>query len=173
MPKPQGLYDPQWEHDACGIGAVVNISGRRDHAIVEHGKQVLLNLMHRGASGSDESTGDGPEFSFKSHTASFMPLPLCWGSICPMPKNTALQCFSCPRPKSRAAGANKSSRNWPRKTASSCWGCAMSPPIMTAWVIWPERPSRSFFRRFSTAKDAKTKTWNGGFMSRGSGSNAA
>ncbi|HUT88119.1 MAG TPA: glutamate synthase large subunit [Thermoguttaceae bacterium] len=57
--KPEGLYDPQWEHDACGIGAVVNISGRRDHAIVEHGKQVLLNLMHRGATGADESTGDG------------------------------------------------------------------------------------------------------------------
>ena len=59
MPKAQGMYDPQWEHDACGIGAVVNISGCRDHAIVEHGKQVLLNLMHRGAAGADESTGDG------------------------------------------------------------------------------------------------------------------
>ena len=59
MPIAQGLYDPQWEHDACGIGAVVNISGRRDHAIVEHGKQILLNLMHRGAAGADESTGDG------------------------------------------------------------------------------------------------------------------
>ena len=58
-PRVQHLYDPQWEHDACGIGAVVNISGRRDHAIVEHGRQVLLNLMHRGASGADESTGDG------------------------------------------------------------------------------------------------------------------
>lgn len=59
MPNAQGLYDPNWEHDACGIGAVVNISGRRDHAIVEHGRQVLLNLMHRGAAGADESTGDG------------------------------------------------------------------------------------------------------------------
>ncbi len=58
-PKAQGLYDPQWEHDACGIGAIVNISGGRDHAVVEHGKQVLLNLMHRGAAGADESTGDG------------------------------------------------------------------------------------------------------------------
>ncbi len=55
----QGLYDPRFEHDACGIGAVVNISGRRDHAIVEHGRQILLNLMHRGAAGADESTGDG------------------------------------------------------------------------------------------------------------------
>jgi glutamate synthase (NADPH/NADH) large chain len=58
-PKAQGLYDPQFEHDACGIGAVVNISGRRDHNIVQYGKQVLLNLMHRGAAGADESTGDG------------------------------------------------------------------------------------------------------------------
>ncbi len=59
VPSERGLYDPQWEHDACGIGAVVNITGRRDHAIVEHAKQVLLNLMHRGAAGADESTGDG------------------------------------------------------------------------------------------------------------------
>ena len=56
-PKRDGLYDPQWEHDACGIGAVVNICGRRDHAIVEQGKQILLNLMHRGAAGADEATG--------------------------------------------------------------------------------------------------------------------
>lgn len=59
VPRKQGLYDPQYEHDACGIGAIVNISGRRDHAVVEYGKQVLLNLMHRGAAGADESTGDG------------------------------------------------------------------------------------------------------------------
>ncbi len=58
-PKAQGLYDPRFEHDACGIGAVVNISGRRDHAIVEHGKQILMKLQHRGAAGADESTGDG------------------------------------------------------------------------------------------------------------------
>ncbi|MHC4402406.1 MAG: glutamate synthase large subunit [Planctomycetota bacterium] len=58
-PKAQGLYDPGYEHDACGIGAIVNISGRREHAIVERGKEVLLNLMHRGAAGADEVTGDG------------------------------------------------------------------------------------------------------------------
>jgi len=59
VPQAQGLYDPRAEHDACGIGAIVNISGHREHAIVEHGKQVLLNLMHRGAAGADESTGAG------------------------------------------------------------------------------------------------------------------
>ncbi|HEY4761672.1 MAG TPA: glutamate synthase subunit alpha, partial [Thermoguttaceae bacterium] len=64
-PKAQGLYDPQFEHDACGIGAVVNLSGRRDYSIVEYGKQVLLNLMHRGAAGADESTGDGAGILFQ------------------------------------------------------------------------------------------------------------
>ncbi len=59
MPTKQGLYDPGWEHDACGIGAVANISGRRDHTIIKYGKQLLLNLLHRGAAGSDESTGVG------------------------------------------------------------------------------------------------------------------
>jgi glutamate synthase domain-containing protein 2/glutamate synthase domain-containing protein 1/glutamate synthase domain-containing protein 3 len=65
MPERCGLYDPQWEHDACGIGAVANISGRRDHSIMEYGNEVLLNLMHRGAAGSDESTGDGAGILFQ------------------------------------------------------------------------------------------------------------
>ncbi len=54
-----GLYDPAFEHDACGIGAVVNTDGRREHRIIELGRQVLLNLQHRGAAGADETTGDG------------------------------------------------------------------------------------------------------------------
>jgi glutamate synthase (NADPH) large chain len=58
-PGPQGLYDPAYEHDACGIGAVASIAGRREHSIIEYGRQVLMNLIHRGASGADESTGDG------------------------------------------------------------------------------------------------------------------
>jgi glutamate synthase (NADPH) large chain len=58
-PTEQGLYDPAFEHDACGIGAVVDISGAKSHKIVDYGKQILLNLQHRGASGADESTGDG------------------------------------------------------------------------------------------------------------------
>ena len=57
--KSCGLYDPQFEHDACGIGAVVNISGRRERKIIECARQVILNLHHRGAAGSDDVTGDG------------------------------------------------------------------------------------------------------------------
>src|SRR6201988_2653816 len=55
----QGLYDPRHEHDACGVGFVVDIKGRRSHAIVRQALQVLKNLDHRGACGCEVNTGDG------------------------------------------------------------------------------------------------------------------
>ncbi|MBL9140157.1 MAG: glutamate synthase large subunit [Verrucomicrobiales bacterium] len=58
-PPKQGLYDPQFEHDACGVGFVVNIKGRKSHEIVQQGLQVLVNLDHRGACGCEANTGDG------------------------------------------------------------------------------------------------------------------
>ena len=59
LPPAQGLYDPRQEHDACGIGFVCNIKGRKSHDIIEKGIQVLINLTHRGACGCDPETGDG------------------------------------------------------------------------------------------------------------------
>ena len=54
----QSLYEAGREHDACGIGAAVDITGRCSHRIIEYGRQILLNLHHRGAAGADETTGD-------------------------------------------------------------------------------------------------------------------
>ncbi|MBL8039031.1 MAG: glutamate synthase large subunit [Nitrospira sp.] len=59
FPHRQGLYDPQYEKDSCGIGFVVNIKGKKSHDIVRKGLQVLENLTHRGAQGADSHTGDG------------------------------------------------------------------------------------------------------------------
>ncbi|AQT69245.1 Ferredoxin-dependent glutamate synthase 1 [Anaerohalosphaera lusitana] len=59
QPHDQGLYRAENEHDACGIGAVANISGKKSHSIIEYGKEILENLHHRGAAGADEVTGDG------------------------------------------------------------------------------------------------------------------
>src|SRR2546426_5874270 len=59
LPPKQGLYDPQFEHDACGVGFVVDIKGRRSHKILEQAIAVLLNLSHRGACGCEKNTGDG------------------------------------------------------------------------------------------------------------------
>ncbi len=58
-PGPQGLYHPSQEHDACGVGFVVNIRGQASHSIVRQGLEILVNLTHRGACGCDPLTGDG------------------------------------------------------------------------------------------------------------------
>jgi glutamate synthase (ferredoxin) len=75
-PPKQGLYDPQFEHDACGVGFVVNMKGRKSHTLVEQALQILVNLDHRGACGCEANTGDGagilmqmPHEFFKGATA--------------------------------------------------------------------------------------------------------
>src|ERR1035441_9862066 len=59
LPAAQGLYDPRQERDACGIGFVADIKGRKSHDIIVKGIEVLVNLTHRGACGCDPKTGDG------------------------------------------------------------------------------------------------------------------
>jgi len=59
LPPAQGLYDPAYEHDACGMGFVANIRGQKSHDIIRKGIEVLINLTHRGACGCDPETGDG------------------------------------------------------------------------------------------------------------------
>ncbi len=59
LPPKQGLYDPQFERDACGIGFVVNVKGIKSHKIVCQALTILKNLSHRGGCGSEPNTGDG------------------------------------------------------------------------------------------------------------------
>jgi glutamate synthase (NADPH/NADH) large chain len=59
LPPRQGLYDPAYEHDACGVGFVANIKNRKSHDIVRQGLRILVNLTHRGAVGADPLAGDG------------------------------------------------------------------------------------------------------------------
>ncbi|MDY7013688.1 MAG: glutamate synthase central domain-containing protein, partial [Cyanobacteriota bacterium] len=59
MPPKQGLYDPQFERDACGVGFIVHQKGVKSHSIVEQALEILLNLDHRGACGCEPNTGDG------------------------------------------------------------------------------------------------------------------
>ena len=59
LPPKQGLYDPANEHDACGVGFVANIKGKKSHRILQHGLGILDRLTHRGAVGADPRAGDG------------------------------------------------------------------------------------------------------------------
>lgn len=59
LPEKQGLYEPQYEHDACGVGFIVHMKGNKSHKIIEDALTILLNLSHRGACGCEPNTGDG------------------------------------------------------------------------------------------------------------------
>ena len=58
-PSKEGLYDPEFEHDACGVGFVAHLKGEQSHSIVSNGIQLLINLEHRGATGAEKNSGDG------------------------------------------------------------------------------------------------------------------
>ena len=58
-PEQQGLYDPSTEHDACGLGFVAHMKGQKSHKIIDDALTILRNLIHRGACGCEENTGDG------------------------------------------------------------------------------------------------------------------
>src|SRR5918999_1710713 len=58
-PPRQGLYDPAFEHDACGVGFVADVAGRRSHDIIRKGLAALCRMDHRGARGAEPNTGDG------------------------------------------------------------------------------------------------------------------
>src|SRR5438552_18837838 len=83
QPGPQGLYDPAYEHDACGVGFIVDLKNRKSHDIVSKALQILCNLEHRGACGCEENTGDGAgilvqmphRFFVKQAAALGFPLP--------------------------------------------------------------------------------------------------
>ena len=79
LPQRQGLYDPANEHDACGVGFVANIKGRKSHTIVQQGLQILRNLSHRGAVGADPLAGDGSGILIQMPDAKLLALPEGWG----------------------------------------------------------------------------------------------
>src|SRR5882724_9223877 len=99
-PQKQGLYDPQFEHDACGLGFVVNIKGKKSHQLVSDALQILINLDHRGACGCEANTGDGagillqvPHEFLSAQTAKLgfkLPAPGQYGvGMLFLPKNSA------------------------------------------------------------------------------------
>ena len=65
MPAAHGLYRPEFEHDACGIGAIANLKGVRSHQILDDALSVLVNLEHRGGTGLEKNTGDGAGILFQ------------------------------------------------------------------------------------------------------------
>jgi glutamate synthase (NADPH/NADH) large chain len=105
VPASQGLYDPANEHDACGVGFVAHIKGKKSHAIVEQGLLILKNLTHRGAVGADPKASDGagvliqiPDAFFREELANQgieLPAPGEYGvGFCFLPREPASR-YAC------------------------------------------------------------------------------
>ncbi len=115
-PVRDGLYDPTFERDSCGVGFVAHLNGRKSHATVQSGLQVLRNLQHRGACGCDQDTGDGAGILLQ------MPDPFFRAQAgrapilnSPSPATSGSRSSSCPR-----TGPNGScaSGRWSRSSSS-------------------------------------------------------
>ena len=92
-----GLYRPEFEHDACGIGFVCDVRNRLSHSIVTDGIEILNNLVHRGAAGADPTTGDGagiliqiPDALLRAEVGFELPAAGTYGvGMCFLPQNEA------------------------------------------------------------------------------------
>ena len=77
--EKQGVYLPEFEHDNCGVGFVVQIKNRKSHQIVQQGLRLLCNLDHRGALGADPDTGDGSGILIQiPHGGTMCTYCCCW-----------------------------------------------------------------------------------------------
>ena len=107
-PPRQGLYDPKYEHDACGVGFVAQIKGVTSHDIVQQGLTILLNLDHRGAVGAEPNTGDGAGILLQLPHAFMAKVAAAEGIELPAPGQYGVaMIYSSPDEDIRAEGRQK------------------------------------------------------------------
>src|SRR5262249_22962396 len=107
-PTRQGLYDPANERDACGVGFVVNIKGRKSHDLIRRGLQILVNLDHRGAVGADPLMGDGAGCLIQMPDSLLADWARGAGKSLPRPGRYAVaMCFLPRNEKARAYGIER------------------------------------------------------------------
>jgi len=98
----QGLYDPRYEHDACGVGLVVDVEGRKSNQIIRNGIRILENLAHRGACGCEENTGDGAGILIQIPDAFMRNVASSLGISLPGPEEYGLGMVFLPRDEEAA-----------------------------------------------------------------------
>ena len=130
LPPRQGLYDPQFEHDACGLGFVATLKKQPTHAVVTQALEILANLTHRGAAGCDPCTGDGAGILLQIPHALFAAEAARLGFPLPGPGDYGVaMCFLSHDPGAPAAAGGGRSRPRRSTTASACSAGATSPSI--------------------------------------------
>ncbi|QEH32134.1 Ferredoxin-dependent glutamate synthase 1 [Aquisphaera giovannonii] len=172
--RREGLYDPAFEKDACGVGFVADLKGRRSRGIVESGLQVLKNLQHRGACGCDQDTGDGagilmqmPDAFFRGEPtfADALPPPGDYGvAFVFMPKG-ASQRLICHRTLEGIVAAEGQRllgwRDVPVVSSSIGWLARSQEPVMEQLVIGrgEDTPAGDAFERALYVIRRRAENW--------------
>ena len=135
LPPRQGLYDPAFEHDACGLGFVATLRKEATHDIVGKGLEILGNLTHRGAAGSDPLTGDGAGIMIQIPHAFFAEEMRAQGVELPAPGDYAVaMCFFSTDPAT--------CREHQAILEASVMHHAPAPPAITLGTASPRRDAR-------------------------------
>ncbi|NUQ00553.1 MAG: glutamate synthase subunit alpha, partial [Armatimonadetes bacterium] len=106
-PAAQGLYDPQYEHDACGVGFLVHLKGKRSHKLVRDAITALNALNHRGACGCEENTGDGAGILFQIPHTFFAAVTAPLGFALPEPGRYGAGCLFMPKEAAQAEAGRR------------------------------------------------------------------
>ena len=145
-PEAQGLYDPAHEHDACGVGFVVDIKGRKSHAIVSQALTVLKNLLHRGACGCEVNTGDGAGITIQMPHAFLARECGRLGIALPAPGHYGVGLVFLPRDPAQAAACRGILEQIVCEEGQTCSAGATCPPTTPRSDRAPARRSRSWCR---------------------------
>src|SRR5215510_3245021 len=120
--EAQGLYDPRNEHDACGVGFVANVKGKKSNEIIAQGLQILLNLDHRGAVGADPLLGDGAGILIQIPDALFRDWAKTAGVELPKPGDYAIAMCFLPRDEAARDFAMRQFENFLTKSKQKLLG---------------------------------------------------
>jgi len=153
-PPKQGLYDPQFEHDSCGVGFIVNIKGKKSHAIVQQALQALCNLDHRGACGCEVNTGDGAGILLQTPHAFFKEVNKNSGFVLPSPGEYGVGMVYLPRDAAQRAECEKILTDIATMEGQRVLGWRTIPTI-NALLGATAKASEPFMRQVFIARNAK------------------
>ena len=149
LPKSQGLYNPENEHDSCGIGFLANIKGKKSHSIIKQGLQILENLSHRGAVGADPLAGDGAGILIQIPDAFMRTQTKKINITLPKEGEYGVLMIFLPHEKKTREKIKKHSKTLSHKKVRSFWAGAMSQPIIQNLAKMLSQPNRTSHKRLS------------------------
>ena len=134
---PAGLYDPKFEHDNCGIGAVVDIKGRKSHKTLDDALQIVEHLEHRAGKDAEGKTGDGVGILLQISDKFFQKVAAELGITLGGEREYGVGMFFFPQDELQRNQAKNCLRLSARRKSSAFWAGVRFPPAPMFWVPRP------------------------------------